>query len=788
MRWFTLTVVASFAPLAAPVQASAQGFGSTVAAGPREVFISQPVTQFSPGTVYVYTRTGSTWREAARLTAADGVPQDRFGRSLSVDGDRLLIGATSIDSSRGAAYVFERDRSGAWKQVIKLVPSGTTAGDSFGRLVLLQGDRAYIAGWGRDSSRGAVAVFRRGNDGRWTEEQTLKASDGAPNDFFGSSLAVEGDLMLVSAAQKDSARGATYVFRRDPAGQWKESAKIVRPGTFRNTRFGAAVALQKGRALIGMPGLDQGIGAVYVYAPDGDRWVERMRLSPFDGQQFAQFGSTILSRENELWIGSPGADRAGRIYRFTLAAAGDSVMTGASKISHSDTDRGDQFGAVFAVAGDVAVAGSPGDDFGAGTAVILARNASGWSGAAKLAGEEKGLTSLTGRKRDCENGKVGVFDCGQTELLAYMSMKEIGGSRGIRLSGVWGWTDGQTGREYALVGRIDATAFVDITDPVNPRYLGELPRTPGTPASAWREIKVYKDHAYIVSDGADRHGMQVFDLTRLRNVSGAPARFTPDLTYDKVASVHNIVIDTTSGFAFAVGANAGGETCGGALHMIDIRSPREPKFAGCFADPSTGIQRTGYTHDSQCLVYDGPDTTYHGRQICVNSSETALGIADVTDKANPKALSRASYPNVGYTHQGWFSEDKRYFYVNDELDEVQGMTNGTRTLIWDLSDLDEPVLAGEYVSPNKASDHNLYIKGNLMYQSNYSSGLRILDISDPKNPKPAGYFDTNPVGPDAPGFTGTWSNYPFFKSGTVAVVSIQEGLFLIRPAQRPLIP
>jgi choice-of-anchor B domain-containing protein len=766
-------------------ESQAQGFGSTVAAGPREIFVSEPVNTFAPGMVYVYTRTGSSWRETARLSASDGSPQDRFGRSLSVDGDRLLVGTTSIDSSRGAAYIFERDRSGAWKEIVKLVPSGTANGDAFGRVVHLMGDRAYIAGWGRDSSRGAVVVYRRGGDGRWTEEQTIKASDGAPNDFFGSAIAIDGNLMLVSAAQKDSARGAVYAFRND-GGQWKETGKIVRPGTLRNTRFGAALALHQGRALIGMPGLDQAMGAVYVYAQDGDRWVDRMRLSAFDGLQFAQFGSTILTQGNEIWIGAPNADRQGRIYRFVVS--GDSSLADVSKLSHSETARGDQFGAVFAVAGETAVVGSPGDDHGAGTAVILSRGNGAWSAGTKVLSEEKSLAALSGTKRDCTTGKVSMFDCSQVDLLAYLPVKDIGGTRGVRLNDVWGWTDPTTDREYALVGRINGTSFVDITDPVNPKYLGDLPMTEGAQAAGWRDIKVYKDHAFIVADGSLQHGMQVFDLARLRNVRNAPAKFTADYTYDRIASAHNIVIDTTAGFAFAVGSNGGGETCGGALHMIDIREPKSPKFAGCFADPSTGIQRTGYTHDAQCIVYDGPDTAYTGRQVCFNSSENALGIADVTDKANPKPISKASYPNVGYTHQGWITDDRRYFYVDDEGDEIQGTVAGTRTLIWDVSDLDDPVLAGQYISENKASDHNLYVKGNLMYQSNYTSGLRILDISDPKNPKPVGHFDTHPVGVDAPGFSGSWSNYPYFKSGTIVVTSIQEGLFLVRPAQRPLIP
>ena len=100
--------------------------------------------------------------------------------------------------------------------------------------------------------------------------------------------------------------------------------------------------------------------------------------------------------------------------------------------------------------------------------------------------------------------------------------------------------------------------------------------------------------------------MQVFDLTRLRHVDHPPMHFTPDTVYHNIFSAHNIVIDTATGFAYTVGNSMGGETCGGALHMIDIRDPRRPTFAGCYADPSTGRARTGYTHDAQCVVVPRP--------------------------------------------------------------------------------------------------------------------------------------------------------------------------------------
>jgi len=288
---------------------------------------------------------------------------------------------------------------------------------------------------------------------------------------------------------------------------------------------------------------------------------------------------------------------------------------------------------------------------------------------------------------------------------------------------------------------------------------------------------------FIGADMAGDHGMQVRDLTRLREFSSEMLTFEMDAHYDRINSVHNIVINEETGFAYAVGSSGGGDSCGGGLHMVNIQEPKNPVFAGCFADPSTGRSGTGYSHDAQCVIYDGPDREHAGKEICFGSNETALSIADVTDKDNPIALAMGEYPNVAYTHQGWLTEDQAYFYMNDELDEVRGLTQGTRTLIWDVSDLDEPIMVKEHISENTASDHNLYIVGNLMYQSNYNSGLRVLDISDAVNPLEVAFFDTVP-GADSPSMDGSWSNYPFFASGVIVVTSGSQGLFLVKKRSR----
>jgi len=378
----------------------------------------------------------------------------------------------------------------------------------------------------------------------------------------------------------------------------------------------------------------------------------------------------------------------------------------------------------------------------------------------------------------CANGKAKLYSCQNAELLSYLPVSMIGGGK---LSGVWGWTDTATKREFAIVGRSTGTAFVEITDPVNPKYLVNLAVHEGANPAIWHDMKVYKSHAFIVSDAAGLHGMQVFDLTQLRDVKNAPVEFHETAHYDNVASVHTIIMNEATGFAYNAGSNGGGETCGGGLHMVDVHNPTEPKFAGCYAEPRTGNAGTGYVHDALCVVYHGPDKQYQGREICLNSAETAVSIADVTDKQNPKTISIASYPNVGYTHQGWFTEDQRYFFLDDETDDGAGGDNRTRTIVFDLNDLDDPLVLTEFRGTTNATDHNLYIRGQYMYQSNYTAGLRIVDVSDPKAPKEVGYFDVFPRGADEAGYAGTWSNYPYFsKDGLVAVTSIGEGLFLVQ--------
>ena len=383
------------------------------------------------------------------------------------------------------------------------------------------------------------------------------------------------------------------------------------------------------------------------------------------------------------------------------------------------------------------------------------------------------------RSAMCINGMAGEFPCKNVDLLGYLLMEEIGGGQAVgtgRGSDVWGWRDSQTRREYVIAGRENGTAFIDITDPTRPLYLANLP-TASTANVIWRDIKVYKGHAFIVSE-ATGHGMQVFDLRRLRTLdrSAAPVTVTADAHYTRFLRAHNIAINEETGYAYAIGSQQGELQCDHDLHMIDIRDPKNPTFAGCASQP-------GNVHDTQCVIYRGPDARFRGREICFNSSPApnTLTIVDVTDKSNPVILSDIPYEGSGFSHQGWLTKDSRFFLHGDEGDE-SAFGHTTRTRIWDVSDLTAPFVSGNYYSSAPAIDHNMYVLRRHVYQSNYSAGLRVLSLADVAEGSlsEVGYFDVYPPN-DNPGFGfGTWSNYPYFHSGVVAVHGYQ-GLWLVKP-------
>jgi len=364
---------------------------------------------------------------------------------------------------------------------------------------------------------------------------------------------------------------------------------------------------------------------------------------------------------------------------------------------------------------------------------------------------------------NCINGFAGGYACANYDLTGWMSTSSFGATAG---NDCWGWTDPDSGKEYAIYGLDNGTAFVDISDPAYPVYVGKLNTNTGN--SVWRDIKVYNNHAYIVSE-ASGHGMQVLDLTLLRDTTILPNFYEATAVYTEFGSAHNIVINEDTGFAYAVGT----DTFAGGAHFIDLQDPANPVAAG-------GYSGSGYSHDAQVVTYNGPDTDYTDKEIYVGSNETEVVIVDVTDKDNPQLISSVGYSNTAYTHQGWFTEDLTYFITGDEQDELQ-FGNNTRTIIFDLTDLDNPLYQFQYLAPLSAIDHNGYVKGNFFYLASYTAGLLVYDITSIANSSigEVGYFDVHPADNSA-SFDGAWSVYPYFDSGNIIVSDMASGLFIVK--------
>jgi choice-of-anchor B domain-containing protein len=348
------------------------------------------------------------------------------------------------------------------------------------------------------------------------------------------------------------------------------------------------------------------------------------------------------------------------------------------------------------------------------------------------------------------------FDSFGVELKAWISLSEFGG--GINnANDCWGYVSA-SGREYAIVGLSTGTAFVDITIPEVPAIVAFQ----SGPTSLWRDIKTYQDYAYIVSEGGD--GIQVVDLSQLDSGQITLVRET---TSGGTTATHNVAINEDSGYLYRCGGGNKG------IRIYDIATnPRQPHYVTDWSDR--------YVHDAQIVTYhEGP---YAGREIAFccggyngGSHGSGLDIIDVTDKSNLVHLARLRYTRAAYSHQVWLSEDRHYAYLDDELDEGNDRT--TRTIVIDVSDLENPVEVSSFTNGNTAIGHNLYVKGNFIYEANYRSGLRVFDASTPTQPLEIAYFDTW-EGDDNARFNGMWSNYPYFPSGTVICSDIEKGLFI----------
>lgn len=356
-------------------------------------------------------------------------------------------------------------------------------------------------------------------------------------------------------------------------------------------------------------------------------------------------------------------------------------------------------------------------------------------------------------RSDVDSGTLaGGFPSDGIELAANITMGELGGGEG---ADCWGYTS-PSGREYALMTTTLGTNFVEVTNPGNPQIISYLSGS----SCLWRDVKVFEDHCYIVSDCGG--GIQVVSLA---NIDAGQVTLVNTITSGGTNNTHNIAMDPETGLIARCG---GGNNVG--LRFYDAAANKaNPPFVGEW----TPI----YVHDAQLRTFtSGP---YAGQTLAFccggmgnGSGSTRVAVVNVTNPSNPVLLGESFYSGSAYCHQGWLSDDNGTFYVNDEL-----YSGASSTFIFDVSDPTNPNFVTRFSNGLSSTCHNCYAKGDLLFAANYRSGLRVYDISNRTSPTEISYFDTYPES-DSGGFNGAWSVYPYFTSGTIIVSDIERGLFV----------
>lgn len=334
-----------------------------------------------------------------------------------------------------------------------------------------------------------------------------------------------------------------------------------------------------------------------------------------------------------------------------------------------------------------------------------------------------------------------------------LNMEYLGNRNDYALTGqysaCWGYV-APDGREYAILGCQTGTSIIDITDAPTLREVSFIPG----PTSNWREMKTYKQYAYVVTENGTgpAAGVQIIDLTNLPTSATLAKTYvwtdTINGTPTLIPRVHSISV--SGNYLYLNGGNYNG------IRILDVTDPVNPVKAGVYAGP--------YIHDSHIRN----DTIYAS---AINAGG-GLDIVDARNKSNPTRIKLLQYPGSG-THNAWTTANREYVATTDEV----GTTPKTLK-IWDIRDLQNPTKVGE-LAVGSAIVHNVFIKGNLAYVAWYTAGIRVVDLSNPANPQIVGSYDTYPLHDNA-AYAGAWGADPYFPSGKVIISDMQTGLHVVR--------
>jgi hypothetical protein len=356
------------AKLTASDGSGVDGLGVSVSLSGDTALVGAPgddAPEFNSGSAYVFVRSGMTWSEQAKLTASDGAEGDAFGR-VAVSGDTALVGAPNDDDAgpnTGSAYVFVRSGT-SWSEQAKLTANDMGAQEGFGISVAVSGDTAVMGAHFDDApfhDSGSAYVFVR-NGTSWSQQAKLTASDVSADAYFGSSVAIEGDTILVGANGDDGVAtdaGAAYIFVRSGTS-WNEQAKLTASDAAGAHQFGRSVSISGDTAVVGRPW--GGAGAAYVFARSGSSWSQQAKLAVGDLAYGVRFGWSVAVSEDRAVVGvlnDPLDEYSGSAYLFERYGASWSEEI---ELTAPDITAGDLFGVAVAAAGDTALVGSQGDD------------------------------------------------------------------------------------------------------------------------------------------------------------------------------------------------------------------------------------------------------------------------------------------------------------------------------------------------------------------------------------------------------------------------------------------
>jgi FG-GAP repeat len=340
------------AELTASDATAGEDFGETVAISGSTAVVGAPAKNTLAGAAYVFVRSGTIWSEQGKLIAADNASRDEFGWSVAVSGSTAVVGAFAKNLSTGAAYVFVRSGT-TWSQQGKLTAADGAAGDLFGDSVAISGSTAVVGARHKNASTGAAYVFALAGT-TWSQQAKLTAADHAPGDLFGDSVAVSNTTAVVGAFAKNSSTGAAYVFVRSGT-TWSQQAKLTASDAAPGDAFGT-VAISDSTAVVGARGKTSGRGAAYVFQRTGTTWSQQAKLTAPDAANGDWFGWSVAVSGSVLVVGAPlKSSSTGAAYAFAWSGTTWSLLP---EITAADSAAGDQFGWSVAISSFTGVVGA----------------------------------------------------------------------------------------------------------------------------------------------------------------------------------------------------------------------------------------------------------------------------------------------------------------------------------------------------------------------------------------------------------------------------------------------